>query len=151
MKKKRKSGEGRKRERKGERLGKTAKRIRRSFSVLPSLRSKKIVQCKLFPGMNQVKARSWFFASSKKGKTFSACNLIAKELWEGRRGLYLKAVDLERELSSFRPQEELLRKYQRVPFLVVDDFEGMRMSVNSSCNFIAFLKKETIPDCALLL
>lgn len=102
---------------------------------------KRIDQRKLFSGMNQAKAGSWWFSSSQKGKTFSACHLIAKELWEGRSGVYLKAFDLERALSSFHPQEELLRKYQREPFLVVDDFEGMRMSVNSSCNFIAFLKK----------
>ena len=136
--------EWRRKEKEKERVKGWEKRLKESGVPLAFYQAcvqKKIVQCKLFPGMNQVKARSWFFASSKKGKTFSACNLIAKELWEGRRGLYLKAVDLERELSSFRPQEELLRKYQRVPFLVVDDFEGMRMSVNSSCNFIAFLKK----------
>ena len=136
--------EWRRKEKEKERVKGWKKRLKESGVPLAFYQAcvqKEVDQRKLFSGMNQVKAGSWWFASSKKGKTFSACNLIAKELWKGRSGLYLKAFDLERELTSFRSKEELLRKCQRVPFLVVDDFEGMRMSVTSSCNFIAFLKK----------
>lgn len=142
--------EWRRKEKEKERVKVWEKRLKESGVPLVFYQAcvqKKIDQCKLFLGMNQVKAGSWWFASSKKGKTFSACHLIAKELWKGRSGLYLKACDLERELVSFRPKEEFLRKYQSAPFLVVDDFEGVWMNAKSYSNYISFLKKRN--DCGL--
>lgn len=82
-----------------------------------------------------------FVCTPEKGKTFSACSLIAKELWNGRAAFYMKAPELEREMASYKKDSHLINRVQSTPLLVLDDFEGVRMSVNSYSDFIALLKK----------
>lgn len=53
----------------------------------------------------------------------------------------MKAPELEREMASYKKDALYLSKAQSTPLLVLDDFEGVRMSVNSSSDFIALLKK----------
>ena len=53
----------------------------------------------------------------------------------------MKAPELEREMASYKKDARLINRAQSTPLLVLDDFEGVRMSVNSSSDFIALLKK----------
>lgn len=56
----------------------------------------------------------------------------------------MKAPELEREMASYKKDARLINRAQSTPLLVLDDFDGIRTSVNSSSDFIALLKKRMI-------
>lgn len=101
----------------------------------------KIERKKLLSECRNKKNGCLWLVSEEKGKTFSACALLATEIWKGRGGFYIRSNELEREMSKFQPNPAVIRKAESAPLLILDDFEGVRMSSSSSSNFIAFLKK----------
>lgn len=101
----------------------------------------KIDKSRTIPILKNSSSGCLFVCTPKKGKTFSACYLISQELWNGRAAFYAKAPELEREMASYKKDAHLINRVQSTPLLVLDDFEGVRMSVNSSSDFIALLKK----------
>lgn len=101
----------------------------------------KIDKSRILPSLKNLSSGCLFVCTPEKGKTFSACSLIAQELWNGRSAFYMKAPELEREMASYKKDARLINRAQSTPLLVLDDFEGVRMSVNSSSDFIALLKK----------
>lgn len=101
----------------------------------------KIDKSRIFPFLKNLSSGCLFVCTPEKGKTFSACALISQELWNGRSAFYMKAPELEREMASYKKDARLINRAQSIPLLVLDDFEGVRMSVNSSSDFIALLKK----------
>lgn len=96
---------------------------------------------RILPILKNSSSGCLFVCTPEKGKTFSACALISQELWNGRSAFYMKSPELEREMASYKKDVCLINRAQSTPLLVLDDFEGVRMSVNSSSDFIALLKK----------
>lgn len=101
----------------------------------------KIDKSRILPILKNSSSGCLFVCTPEKGKTFSACALISQELWNGRSAFYMKAPELEREMASYKKDTRLINRAQSTPLLVLDDFEGVRMSVNSYSDFIALLKK----------
>lgn len=96
---------------------------------------------RLIPGLSKAGTGTRFFCSPQKGKTFSACALLARELWRGGSGFYARARDTERELASFHPDLAIMRRLDQSHILVLDDFELLRTSPLASSNFISLFKK----------
>lgn len=111
----------------------------------------KIDKSRIFPILKNLSSGCLFVCTPEKGKTFSACYLISQELWNGRSALYVKAPELEREMASYKKDAHLINRAQSTPLLVLDDFEGVRMSVNSSSDFIALLKKRNDSNFSTIL
>lgn len=140
--------EWREKERKKEKIRSWKKRVKESGVPLHfynMLCSGRIDKGRTIPEMRTARSGCLFFSSTQKGKTFSACSLLSKQLWNGKTGFYLKAYELEKNLADFRPDRSLLSKALDASLLIVDDMEGMRMNSRSSSDFIAFLKKRN--DC----
>lgn len=111
----------------------------------------KIDKSLILPSLKNLSSGCLFVCTPEKGKTFSACALISQELWNGRAAFYMKAPELEREMASYKKDVCLINRAQSTPLLVLDDFEGVRMSVNSSSDFIALLKKRNDSNFSTIL
>lgn len=136
--------EWRRKEKEKERIASWKKRLRQSGvpqGFYDACVNGKIDKSRIFPILKNLSSGCLFVCTPEKGKTFSACYLISQELWNGRSALYVKAPELEREMASYKKDAHLINRAQSNPLLVLDDFEGVRMSVNSSSDFIALLKK----------
>ena len=131
-------------EKEKERIASWKKRLRQSGvpqGFYDACVNGKIDKSRIFPFLKNLSSGCLFVCTPEKGKTFSACALISQELWNGRSAFYMKAPELEREMASYKKDARLINRAQSIPLLVLDDFEGVRMSVNSSSDFIALLKK----------
>lgn len=136
--------EWRRKEKEKERIASWKKRLRQSGvpqGFYDACVNGKIDKSRIFPFLKNLSSGCLFVCTPEKGKTFSACALISQELWNGRSAFYMKAPELEREMASYKKDASLINRAQSIPLLVLDDFEGVRMSVNSSSDFIALLKK----------
>ncbi len=136
--------EWRRKEKEKERIASWKKRLRQSGvpqGFYDACVNGKIDKSRIFPFLKNLSSGCLFVCTPEKGKTFSACALISQELWNGRSAFYMKAPELEREMASYKKDARLINRAQSIPLLVLDDFEGVRMSVNSSSDFIALLKK----------
>lgn len=136
--------EWRRKEKEKERIASWKKRLRQSGvpqGFYDACVNGKIDKSRTLPSLKNLSRGCLFVCTPEKGKTFSACSLIAQELWNGRCAFYMKAPELEREMASYKKDARLINRAQSTPLLVLDDFEGVRMSVNSSSDFIALLKK----------
>lgn len=136
--------EWRRKEKEKERIESWKKRLRQSGvpqGFYDACVNGKIDKSRILPSLKNLSSGCLFVCTPEKGKTFSACSLIAQELWNGRSAFYMKAPELEREMASYKKEARLINRAQSTPLLVLDDFEGVRMSVNSSSDFIALLKK----------
>lgn len=136
--------EWRRKEKEKERIASWKKRLRQSGvpqGFYDACVNGKIDKSRTIPILKNSSSGCLFVCTPKKGKTFSACYLISQELWNGRASFYAKAPELEREMASYKKDAHLINRVQSTPLLVLDDFEGVRMSVNSSSDFIALLKK----------
>lgn len=69
--------------------------------------------------------------------------------WQG--SFLHEGSELEREMASYKKDVCLINRAQSTPLLVLDDFEGVRMSVNSSSDFIALLKKRNDSNFSTIL
>lgn len=136
--------EWRRKEKEKERIASWKKRLRQSGvpqGFYDACVNGKIDKSRILPSLKNLSSGCLFVCTPEKGKTFSACALISQELWNGRAAFYMKAPELEREMASYKKDVCLINRAQSTPLLVLDDFEGVRMSVNSSSDFIALLKK----------
>lgn len=136
--------EWRRKEKEKERIASWKKRLRQSGvpqGFYDACVNGKIDKSRILPSLKNLSSGCLFVCTPEKGKTFSACSLIAQELWNGRSAFYMKAPELEREMASYKKDARPINRAQSTPLLVLDDFEGVRMSVNSSSDFIALLKK----------
>lgn len=139
--------EWRRKEKEKERIASWKKRLRQSGvpqGFYDACVNGLIDKSRILPILKNSSSGCLFVCTPEKGKTFSACALISQELWNGRSAFYMKAPELEREMASYKKDVCLINRAQSIPLLVLDDFEGVRMSVNSSSDFIALLKKEMI-------
>lgn len=131
-------------EKEKERIASWKKRLRQSGvpqGFYDACVNGKIDKSRIFPFLKNLSSGCLFVCTPEKGKTFSACALISQELWNGRSAFYMKAPELERQMASYKKDARLINRAQSIPLLVLDDFEGVRMSVTSSSDFIALLKK----------
>lgn len=136
--------EWRRKEKEKERIASWKKRLKQSGvpqGFYDACVNGKIAKSRILPILKNSSSGCLFVCTPEKGKTFSACALISQELWNGRSAFYMKAPELEREMASYKKVVCLINRAQSTPLLVLDDFEGVRMSVNSSSDFIALLKK----------
>lgn len=136
--------EWRRKEKEKERIASWKKRLKQSGvpqGFYDACVNGKIAKSRILPILKNSSSGCLFVCTPEKGKTFSACALISQELWNGRSAFYMKAPELEREMASYKKDVCLINRAQSTPLLVLDDFEGVRMSVNSSSDFIALLKK----------
>lgn len=136
--------EWRRKEKEKERIASWKKRLRQSGvpqGFYDACVNGLIDKSRILPILKISSSGCLFVCTPEKGKTFSACALISQELWNGRSAFYMKAPELEREMASYKKVVCLINRAQSTPLLVLDDFEGVRMSVNSSSDFIALLKK----------
>lgn len=136
--------EWRRKEKEKERIASWKKRLKQSGvpqGFYDACVNGKIDKSRILPILKNSSSGCLFVCTPEKGKTFSACALISQELWNGRSAFYMKAPELEREMASYKKDVRLINRAQSTPLLVLDDFEGVRMSVNSSSDFIALLKK----------
>lgn len=136
--------EWRRKEKEKERIASWKKRLKQSGvpqGFYDACVNGKIAKIRILPSLKNLSSGCLFVCTPEKGKTFSACALISQELWNGRSAFYMKAPELEREMASYKKGVCLINRAQSTPLLVLDDFEGVRMSVNSSSDFIALLKK----------
>ena len=136
--------EWRRKEKEKERIASWKKRLRQSGvpqGFYNACVNGLIDKSRILPILKNSSSGCLFVCTPEKGKTFSACALISQELWNGRSAFYMKAPELEREMASYKKVVCLINRAQSTPLLVLDDFEGVRMSVNSSSDFIALLKK----------
>lgn len=136
--------EWRRKEKEKERIASWKKRLRQSGvpqGFYDACVNGLIDKSRILPILKNSSSGCLFVCTPEKGKTFSACALISQELWNGRSAFYMKAPELEREMASYKKDVCLINRAQSTPLLVLDDFEGVRMSVNSSSDFIALLKK----------
>lgn len=136
--------EWRRKEKEKERIASWKKRLRQSGvpqGFYDACVNGKVDQSRTLPSLKNLSSGCLFVCTPEKGKTFSACCLVAQELWNGRSAFYMKAPELEREMASYKKEARLINRAQSTPLLVLDDFEGVRMNVNSSSDFIALLKK----------
>ena len=133
--------EWRRKEKEKERIASWKKRLRQSGipqGFYDACVNGKIDKSRILPILKNLNSGCLFVCTPEKGKTFSACALISQELWNDRSAFYMKAPELEREMASYKKDVCLINRAQSTPLLVLDDFEGVRMSVNSSSDFIAF-------------
>jgi DNA replication protein DnaC len=136
--------EWRRKEKEKERMASWKKRLRESGVPQPfydACVKGKIDNSRILPSLKNLSSGCLFVCTTEKGKTFSACYLIAKELWNGRSAFYMKAHELGIEMASYKQDVHLIKRVQSTPLLVLDDFDIVRMSGNSSYDFIALLKK----------
>lgn len=136
--------EWRRKEKEKERIASWKKRLKQSGvpqGFYDACVNGKIDKSRILPILKNLNSGCLFVCTPEKGKTFSSCALISRELWKGRSAFYMKAPELEREMASYKKDTRLINRAQSTPFLVLDDFEGVRMRVNSSSDFIALLKK----------
>lgn len=146
--------EWRRKEKEKERMASWKKRLRESGVPQPfydACVKRKIDNSRILPSLKNLSSGCLFVCTTEKGKTFSACYLIAKELWNGRSAFYMKAHELGIEMASYKQDVHLIKRVQSTPLLVLDDFEGVRMSVNSSSDFIALLKKRNDSNFSTIL
>lgn len=136
--------EWRRKEKEKERIASWKKRLKQSGvpqGFYDACVNGKIDKSRILPILKNLNSGCLFVCTPEKGKTFSSCALISLELRNGRSAFYMKAPELEREMASYKKDVRLINRAQSTPLLVLDDFEGVRMSVNSSSDFIALLKK----------
>lgn len=136
--------EWRRKEKEKERIASWKKRLKQSGvpqGFYDACVNGKIDKSRILPILKNLNSGCLFVCTPEKGKTFSSCALISLELRNGRSAFYVKAPELEREMASYKKDTSLINRAQSTPLLVLDDFEGVRMSVNSSSDFIALLKK----------
>lgn len=136
--------EWRRKEKEKERIASWKKRLKQSGvpqGFYDACVNGKIDKSRILPILKNLNSGCLFVCTPEKGKTFSSCALISRELRNGRSAFYMKAPELEREMASYKKDTSLINRAQSTPLLVLDDFEGVRMSVNSSSDFIALLKK----------
>ena len=136
--------EWRRKEKEKERIASWKKRLRQSGvpqGFYDACVNGKIDKSLILPSLKNLSSGCLFVCAPEKGKTFSACALISRELWKGRLAFYMKAPELEREMASYKKDARLINRAQSAQLLVLDEFDGIRMSVNSSSDFIALLKK----------
>lgn len=136
--------EWRRKEKEKERIASWKKRLKQSGvpqGFYDACVNGKIDKSRILPILKNSSSGCLFVCTPEKGKTFSACALISQELWNGRSAFYMKAPELEREMASYKKDTRLINRAQSTPLLVLDDFEGVRMSVNSYSDFISLLKK----------
>jgi DNA replication protein DnaC len=136
--------EWRRKEKEKERMASWKKRLRESGvpqRFYDACVKGKIDNSRILPSLKNLSSGCLFVCTTEKGKTFSACYLIAKELWNGRSAFYMKAHELGIEMASYKQDVHLIKRVQSTPLLVLDDFDIVRMSGNSSYDFIALLKK----------
>lgn len=146
--------EWRRKEKEKERIASWKKRLRQSGvpqGFYDACVNGKIDKSLILPSLKNLSSGCLFVCSPEKGKTFSTCALISKELWNGRAAFYMKAPELEREMASYKKDVCLINRAQSTPLLVLDDFEGVRMSVNSYSDFIALLKKRNDSNFSTIL
>lgn len=146
--------EWRRKEKEKERIASWKKRLRQSGvpqGFYDACVNGKIDKSLILPSLKNLSSGCLFVCAPEKGKTFSACALISQELWNGRAAFYMKAPELEREMASYKKDVCLINRAQSTPLLVLDDFEGVRMSVNSSSDFIALLKKRNDSNFSTIL
>ena len=146
--------EWRRKEKEKERIASWKKRLRQSGipqGFYDACVNGKIDKSRILPILKNLNSGCLFVCTPEKGKTFSACALISQELWNDRSAFYMKAPELEREMASYKKDVCLINRAQSTPLLVLDDFEGVRMSVNSSSDFIAFLKKRNDSNFSTIL
>lgn len=137
--------EWRRKEKEKERIASWKKRLRQSGvpqGFYDACVNGKIDKSRILPILKNLNSGCLFVCTPEKGKTFSSCALISQELWKGRSAFYIKAPELEREMASYKQDVHLINRAQSTLLLVLDDFEGVRMSANSSSDFIALLKKK---------
>lgn len=136
--------EWRRKEKEKERIASWKKRLKQSGvpqGFYDACVNGKIDKSRILPILKNSSSGCLFVCTPEKGKTFSACALISQELWNGRSAFYMKAPELEREMASYKKDTRLINRAQSTPLLVLDDFEGVRMCVNSYSDFISLLKK----------
>lgn len=136
--------EWRRKEKEKERIASWKKRLKQSGvpqGFYDACVNGKIDKSRILPILKNSSSGCLFVCTPEKGKTFSACALISQELWNGRSAFYMKAPELEREMASYKKDTRLINRAQSTQLLVLDDFEGVRMSVNSYSDFISLLKK----------
>ena len=136
--------EWRRKEKEKERIASWKKRLKQSGvpqGFYDACVNGKIAKIRILPSLKNLSSGCLFVCTPEKGKTFSSCALMSRELWKGRLAFYMKAPELEREMASYKKDTRLINRAQSTPLLVLDDFEGVRMSVNSYSDFIALLKK----------
>lgn len=136
--------EWRRKEKEKERIASWKKRLKQSGvpqGFYDACVNGKIDKSRILPILKNLNSGCLFVCTPEKGKTFSSCALVSRELWKGRSAFYMKAPELEREMASYKKDTRLINRAQSTPLLVLDDFEGVRMSANSSSDFIALLKK----------
>lgn len=146
--------EWRRKEKEKERIASWKKRLRQSGvpqRFYDACVNGKIDKSLILLSLKNLSSGCLFVCAQEKGKTFSACALISKELWNGRAAFYMKAPELEREMAGRKKDVCLINRAQSTPLLVLDDFEGVRMSVNSSSDFIALLKKRNDSNFSTIL
>lgn len=146
--------EWRRKEKEKERIASWKKRLKQSGvpqGFYDACVNGKIDNSLILPSLKNLSSGCLFVCTPEKGKTFSACALISHELWNGRAAFYMKAPELEREMASYKKDVCLINRAQSTPLLVLDDFEGVRMSVNSSSDFIALLKKRNDSNFSTIL
>jgi DNA replication protein DnaC len=146
--------EWRRKEKEKERIASWKKRLRQSGvpqGFYDACVNGKIDKSLIFPSLKNLSSGCLFVCTPEKGKTFSACALISQELWNGRSAFYWKAPELEREMASYKKDVCLINRAQSTQLLVLDDFEGVRMSMNSSSDFIALLKKRNDSNFSTIL
>ena len=146
--------EWRRKEKEKERIASWKKRLRQSGipqGFYDACVNGKIDKSRILPMLKHLNSGCLFVCTPEKGKTFSSCALISQELWNGRSAFYMKAPELEREMASYKKDARLINRAQSTPLLVLDDFEGVRMSVNSSSDFIALLKKRNDSNFSTIL
>lgn len=146
--------EWRRKEKEKERIASWKKRLRQSGvpqGFYDACVNGKIDKSLTLPILKNLSSGCLFVCTPEKGKTFSACCLISQRLWNGRSAFYVKAPELEREMASYKKDAYLINRAQSTPLLVLDDFEGVRMSVNSSSDFIALLKKRNDSNFSTIL
>lgn len=136
--------EWRRKEKEKERIASWKKRLKQSGvpqGFYDACVNGKIDKSRTLPMLKNLSRGCLFVCTPEKGKTFSSCFLIAQDLWNGRSAFYMKAPELEREMASYKKNARLINRAHSAPLLVLDDFDGIRTSVNSSSDFIALLKK----------
>lgn len=146
--------EWRRKEKEKERIASWKKRLKQSGvpqGFYDACVNGKIDNSLILPSLKNLSSGCLFVCTPEKGKTFSACALISHELWNGRAAFYMKAPELEREMASYKKDVCLINRAQSTPLLVLDDFEGVRISVNSSSDFIALLKKRNDSNFSTIL
>ena len=146
--------EWRRKEKEKERIASWKKRLKQSGvpqGFYDACVNGKIDKSLIFPSLKNLSSGCLFVCTPEKGKTFSACALISQELWNGRSAFYWKAPELEREMASYKKDVCLINRAQSTQLLVLDDFEGVRMSMNSSSDFIALLKKRNDSNFSTIL